>query len=244
VSRGLERVGEGGFVPPWVRYQHVERYRWAAEMAAGKRVLDAACGTGYGTTTLAEAGAASAVGLDVDRVTVDTARRGARAENLTFEVGDVCELPFADGVFDLFVSFETVEHLADPARFPSEARRVLAPGGVFLCSTPNREVTNPGSGVEDRPYNPFHVREYAAPELAALLREAFPVVTMYGQSFYPAGYVQGLRLVAERSRRLAVRAHQLTKLARVPFDRQSKHRPRPCAEATAPEIIVAMCTRT
>lgn len=236
----VERVGAGGLVPPWVRHQHVERYRWAAGLAAGRRVLDAACGTGYGTAALAAAGAAAAVGVDVSPEAIEVARASV-APNLSYRVGDVRDLPFTAAAFDLYVSFETVEHLDDPARFAPEARRVLAPGGTFVCSTPNRAVTNPGTGIGDRPYNPFHVREYTAAELAALLREAFPDVTVYGQSLFPAGYVRGLVGVARWSRRLAVRSHQFVKLARMPVDRARHHRPQPYTAAAEPEILVAVC---
>ncbi len=58
-----ERFYPNGFMPPWVRYQHLERYRWAAKFVAGKRVLDVACGTGYGTALLANAGAAQALAV-------------------------------------------------------------------------------------------------------------------------------------------------------------------------------------
>src|SRR5208337_4385431 len=60
-----ERFYPDGFMPPWVRYQHLERYRWAAKFVAGKRVLDVACGTGYGTALLANAGAAQVDGFDI-----------------------------------------------------------------------------------------------------------------------------------------------------------------------------------
>ncbi|MFO0799783.1 MAG: methyltransferase domain-containing protein [Gemmataceae bacterium] len=236
----VERIGAGGLVPPWVRHQHVERYRWAAALAAGKRALDAACGTGYGTAALAAAGAVEAVGVDVSPEAVEAANANA-ARNLSYRTGDVRDLPFAAASFDLYVSFETVEHLDDPARFAPEARRVLAPGGTFVCSTPNRAVTNPGTGIGDRPYNPFHVREYTAAELAELLRAAFPDVTVYGQSLFPAGYIRGLGGVARWSRKLAVRSHQFVKLARMPVDRARHHRPRPYPATAEPEILVAVC---
>ncbi len=197
-------------------------------------MLDAACGTGYGTAVLAAAGAVGVTGLDVSDDALRAARAACPAGNVSFQSGDVCALAFPDGAFDLYVSFETVEHLPDPARYAHEARRVLAPDGVFPCSTPNRPVSNPGTGIGDQPYNPFHVREYDAAEFAALLGEAFPVVEVYGQSLHPAGYVRGLGRVAGWSRRLAVRSHQMYKAARSPIDRSKYHRPQPYTAASEP----------
>ena len=166
-----ERFGEGGLTPPWSRYQHVERHRWAARFATGGSVLGAACRTGYGADILARAGATRVVGLDVSAEAVAVARTRVRAGTANFTTGDVCALPFPDRSFDLYASFDTVEHVADADRFAAEARRVLKPGGTFLCSTPNRVVTNPATGPCDKPFNPFHVREYTAEELTDLLRQ-------------------------------------------------------------------------
>lgn len=237
----VERVGMGGLVPPWVWHQHTERYRFAAPLAAGRRVLDAACGTGHGTAVLAAAGAATTTGVDLSPQAVEAARAAHAAAGVVFRTGDVSALPFPDHAFDLYVSFETVEHLADPARFAAEARRVLTAGGVFVCSTPNRSVTNPGTGIGDRPYNPFHVREFTAQELTALLRESFPTVEMLGQTPFSGAYVRGLGRAARWSPRLAVRMHQAVKLARAPCDRRWNHVPRPCPVGTEPEILVAVC---
>ena len=81
-----------------VHAQHLARYRFAAQFARGRRVLDAACGEGYGTAILAAAGARAAVGVDIDQPTVDHARA---KYGLDFERADVAELPFEDGSFDL-----------------------------------------------------------------------------------------------------------------------------------------------
>jgi ubiquinone/menaquinone biosynthesis C-methylase UbiE len=129
-----ERLIPEAYAGEIVLAEHVARYRLAGRLAPGRRVLDAACGEGYGTAMLAAAGAASVVGVDVDEQTVAHARR--RYE-LDVRVGDVGRLPFADAAFDLVVSFETIEHVPDPEAALNEFTRVLAPDGLLIVSTPN-----------------------------------------------------------------------------------------------------------
>jgi O-antigen biosynthesis protein len=143
--------------------EHLARYLLASQLAAGKRLLDAGCGEGYGTALLAAAGAASVVGVDVDEPTIEHARQRYGGE---FRVADVVQLPFDAGSFDLVVCFETIEHVAKAPEAVAELRRVLADDGVLVISTPN-----PAEYVVD---NEFHVREYTPGEFAELLDEHFP----------------------------------------------------------------------
>ena len=110
-----------------VHAEHLARYRLAAQLARGRRVLDAASGEGYGSAILAAAGATSVTGIDLDRDAVDHA--GARY-GLNFEVADVAALPFPEASFDVVVSFETIEHVPDAVAALREFRRVLAPRGT------------------------------------------------------------------------------------------------------------------
>ena len=135
-------------------YEHWHRYAVAAALAAGKRVLDAASGEGYGSFLLAR-DAASVVGVDVSADAVAHARQRYARANLRFEAASVTTLPLPDASIDLVVSFETIEHLTAQAPMLAEFRRVLAPDGVLLISSPNRPVYNEGGGID----NHFHVRE-------------------------------------------------------------------------------------
>jgi SAM-dependent methyltransferase len=153
-----------------VHAQHLARYRFAAQLAKGRRVLDAACGEGYGTAMLAAMGARTAVGVDIDQPTVDHARE---RYGLEFAKADVAALPFEDKSFDMVVSFETLEHVSDAALAIAEFRRVLADDGVLVASTPNSDRY-----LVD---NEFHAREFTEQEFGELLAPHFAEVALFYQ---------------------------------------------------------------
>jgi len=90
--------------------EHLARYRWAGALVEGKRVLDAGCGTGYGSELLARQGAAEVVGVDADADVIEAASRSA--SGVTFVAADLRELPADLGEFDVVVCFEVIEHIA------------------------------------------------------------------------------------------------------------------------------------
>jgi SAM-dependent methyltransferase len=140
--------------------EHLARYRCAARLAGGRRVLDSGCGTAYGTAMLARAGATETVGVDVAPAVIEAARAEAPPD-VDLRVGDVTALDFEADYFDLVVCLEVIEHLEERDRALDELARVLAPGGVLLVSSPNRDVYVPG--------NPHHVHEYRPEELREAL---------------------------------------------------------------------------
>jgi SAM-dependent methyltransferase len=168
--------------------EHLARYTFAARLARGKRVLDAGCGAGYGSAELAYT-ALSVVGIDRAAEAVEYARANYRLPNLAFEEASVTSLPHDDGNFDLVVAFEVIEHLENWKEFLLEARRVLAPTGQFIVSTPNRLYYTESRGADG--VNPFHVHEFDFKEFSDALREVFPYVSMFlenhveGVSFQP-----------------------------------------------------------
>ena len=168
------------FTPECVRaiwYEHFHRYAFARRLAAGKRVLDAACGEGYGSALLAEV-AAEVTGVDIDAASVAHARaRYAGKPNLRYECADAARLPFADHSFDLVVSFETLEHLAAQEELLAGFARVLADDGVLVISSPDKRTYSELAGFR----NEFHVRELYREELLDLLRPHFGAVRLYGQ---------------------------------------------------------------
>ena len=237
----VERVSEGTWVPPWIRYQHLERYHWVAQWTERRRVIDAACGTGYGSALLAQQGAQVVFGLDLSEEAINEARRLYQVNNLHFEVADVTRLPIEDEAYDVFVSFETIEHIDNVDQFLSEVVRVLKPGGRFICSTPNRTLTNAGTRIHDRPFNMYHLREYTSKELETSLSRYFPSVRLVGQSIYASWYARMLNGIGRSFPMLAVRLHQVRKVLGIPWEKPECHHPTPWSAGSEPESLIAIC---
>ncbi len=168
------------FTPECVReiwYEHWHRYVFARRIAKGRRVLDAACGEGYGSALLADV-ATEVIGVDIDTESIAHAREryGAHA-NVRFEPGDATRLDFPPGRFDLVVCFETLEHVQDQERMIAGFARVLADDGILIVSSPDRHAYSEVSGFR----NEFHVRELYRDELLALLKPHFLSVDLFGQ---------------------------------------------------------------
>ena len=168
------------FTPECTReiwYEHWHRYVFAREVSVGKRVLDAACGEGYGSALLADV-ATDVVGVDIDPGSIEHARtRYASIPRLRYECADATALPFADQAFDLVVSFETLEHLTAQEQLLAGFARVLADDGLLLISSPDKRTYSELAGF----HNEFHVRELYREELLDLLKPHFPHVRLYAQ---------------------------------------------------------------
>ena len=138
VAAGLRPFSES--VWPGVRNDlfvaHESIYRFCAQLVRDRDVLDAGCGTGYGTFILANSGSRSARGVDLDRRSIGFAKKRYRAPNLTFGVVDVERLQFDDGSFDLIVASNVVEHLHDPKAFLQRMRKLLRAGGKAVIAAP------------------------------------------------------------------------------------------------------------
>ncbi len=175
----LEFTGER-FTPECVReiwLEHWHRYAFAAPFANGKRVLDAACGEGYGSALLAQT-AYSVLGLDLSPTTVEHARARYPQANLRYGVADVTALDqLPDASFDLIVSFETLEHVERQSEMLAGFRRLLAPGGLLIISTPDKRTYTDLTGVT----NEHHVRELYRPEFEALIANHFPAHRLLAQ---------------------------------------------------------------
>ena len=151
--------------------EHVARYAFAARYAAGKRVLDVGCGTGYGTAELAKT-ARSATGVDVAPEAVEYATE--HYPGITFRIAPAGKLPFDVASFDLITAFELIEHLDDWRAMLHEVRRVLDRAGVFIVSTPNKLYYAETRGTAGP--NPYHRHEFEYAEFRSSLSEFFPHV--------------------------------------------------------------------
>lgn len=181
-SQVLEPTGER-MVPEsadrFTFWEHVYRYAFAARFAKGKRVLDIACGEGYGAAALHRAGAANVIGVDIAEGVCLHARQ---RYGLDARVGSAERIPLPDGSVDVIVSFETIEHVPDPHRFLDECSRVLAPEGRLIISTPNKAVY----AREGVARNPYHCSEMTEEEFASDLRARFRGIKLYSQHPYTA----------------------------------------------------------
>lgn len=153
--------------------EHWGRYFFASQFVKDKRVLDVACGSGYGSNYLAKEGAKKVIGLDCSAEAIDYAKDKFSYKNLEFLVGDAHNLPFKDKSFDVVVGFEMIEHLNDTKRFLSEVKRVIKKGGIILLSTPNEENYPEG--------NHYHIKEFLEDELKELLSSYFKLNKFFYQ---------------------------------------------------------------
>ncbi len=169
-ERTLPDVPEENY---WFR-RHLAVYEWIAARVRGMRVIDMACGEGYGSDVLAGT-AAGVVGVDANPEAHDHARLRYRGANLRFE-RDLVE-SFSEPA-DAVVFLQTIEHLTDPGAALEHFRSLVGEGGTVFLSTPNVLTLAPKGAA--RSDNPWHVHEYRAEEFERLCRSRFADVRMHG----------------------------------------------------------------
>ena len=161
---------------------HIQRYNFALPHCVGKRVLDAGCGTGYGSSFLSMNGAAEVVGVDLSEQALSEARRYYRRDNLRFLHGNVEQLTGIGDLgapFDVVINFENLEHLSNPKQFLSGVKQVLREDGTLIVSTPNGAITPVDASGNN--LNKYHVKEYKEDELRDLLSPLFSSIELFGQ---------------------------------------------------------------
>lgn len=173
-------------------WEHIERYRFASTWAVGKRVLDIASGEGYGSCALLRAGARSVTGVDIDP---EACAHATRKYGIETRVGNGEAIPLEDRSIDVAVSFETIEHIAEPGKFLEEIRRVLTPGGTVVISTPDKDQYNTLASES----NPFHCSEMSEEQFRKQMEASFVGVTYYGQGPNSSRWWSPLALVSRNS---------------------------------------------
>lgn len=156
-----------------VFWEHIYRYRFACSYVQGKEVLDIACGEGYGSAAMLEAGASRVIGVDISE---EACKHAATKYGLETHVGNALQIPLPAESLDAVVSFETIEHVSEPGVFLDECLRVLRPGGKVIISTPNRDVYRILS-----PSNPYHCSELSEAEFFKLCCDRFVNLRLFSQ---------------------------------------------------------------
>ncbi len=171
-------------IQPDIALEHMSRYFAARRFCKGKKVLDVACGEGYGSKILSET-AESVLGIDISKEAVDNAKAAYQSGNLKFSVLDALCLENLEQSFDLVTAFEMIEHIKMQDEFLSQVRKVLKKDGIFMVSTPDKFVHE----HEWHTHNEFHVKELYFYEFKELLERHFRYCSFYGQRIYRASEI-------------------------------------------------------
>ncbi len=154
---------------------HLARYQFALDYILPQHtVLDAPCGSGYGTALIASRGA-RVYGVDINEGAIQHAKEFFSIASNSFHISNLEDLvglfPKSD-CLDLIVSFEGIEHLEHPSLFLNEARRLLKPNGSLIISTPRKPHGSP-----------FHIKEYSLKEFEEELSSHFKIERIFGQVY-------------------------------------------------------------
>ena len=141
---------------------HLARYLLAKKACFGKRVLDVACGEGYGSRLLKDWGAVTVDGVDISESAIFHARENFKDEDIHFHCSSVENLSevCGDKQYDLIISLETIEHLHNPENFLVDLKKLLTPNGCLILSCPNDWWYFPSEHEK----NPYHCRKYSFEE--------------------------------------------------------------------------------
>ena len=189
-TEGKEKIDP--FVELWhpiIAYEHISRYELASTALHG-RVLDLGCGYGYGCKVMTRSETINEiVGLDID-----ISKKLVDYQGHEFICADAHNLPFKNNAFGSIVCAGLIEHVEEPQKVLSEAKRVLCRGGKILVSTPNKKyfirliykaMLNAMGLRVSHFSNPYHKKEYSCPELKKSLGAIFVIEKIEGQSIFP-----------------------------------------------------------
>lgn len=189
-------------IDKYIVAEHYQRYNAVLDIVKGRKVLDAACGAGYGTALMATA-AESVTGIDISAETIEYAqKRYAERKNARYVEASIAELPFEDDSFDVIVSFETIEHVTEELQdsFLKEIKRCLKKDGILVMSSPDKRTYTDLTGH----INKFHIKEFYVDEFEDFLKREFKFCRFYlqgeqsiaGEIIHPAqGECSSIRLL-------------------------------------------------
>ena len=256
-TRGNEMFGELQTTHPIVQTEsfstvesyvlyllHRKAYEHAAEIASGKSLLDWGCNDGYGME-LMRPFVAQIAGLDSAETAILAAHRRLPDLHSSIRLYDGKGLPFPPGSFDVITSFQVIEHISDLKTYLLHILEALKSGGIAIFTTPNRKLRlNPG----DRPWNPYHVREFAPSDLIELLAQSFSKVELRGLRATPEmEFIERSRCEASKrgAKRILppywqIRSTMITRLKSIlpePVVNRIRRLAKPRGEQTAPKTL-------
>lgn len=165
---------------------HMQRYLSVLSLCKGKKVLDAACGEGYGSNMISDV-AESVIGIDISKEAVENAKKKYDKSNLEYINASVEKLPLENESVDVVVSFETIEHVNKDIQnsFINEIKRVLKKDGILIMSSPDKK------NYSDIPNfnNEYHVCEMYRDEFKEFLSTKFTNISLYYQGMFSDSYI-------------------------------------------------------
>lgn len=166
---------------------HINRYLLVKRICEGKKILDVACGEGYGSYLLSKWGAASVHGVDISEIAINNAKSNFSSEGISFLCKNVENMQnvFESKSFDMIVSFETIEHLQNPVSFLNELKRLIKPDGIIIISCPNDYYYYPTEDMS----NPFHVKKYTMDDFKELTQQVLGKANEYFVGTHLHGFV-------------------------------------------------------
>ncbi|MCB0715754.1 MAG: class I SAM-dependent methyltransferase [Chitinophagaceae bacterium] len=173
------------FITDGTMLEHLHRYAMVAAFCKGKRILDIACGEGFGSHLIAEK-AAQVWGIDIHEPTIQNANKKYKKPNLHFLTGDITSIPLDKLQFDIILCFETIEHIEQHEQAIRECKRVLTAEGVLIISTPDKLHYSQQTNYK----NPFHKKELSNQEFKTLIANNFKFANFYKQNSFAASFIE------------------------------------------------------
>lgn len=169
-----------------IKLEHMHRYLYASLFVKDKKILDIACGEGYGSHMLST-NAANVTGVDIDNKVIAYAQNKYKSPKIRFKQGSVTAMPIEDNSMDVIVCFETIEHVTQQDLVIRECRRVLKEDGLLIMSTPNVHFFTNKSSIQE---NQFHEKELSKEEIIDLCRPYFSSSYLVSQNIQYGSFIQ------------------------------------------------------
>lgn len=184
-----------------VKADTISRYLFASDFIRDKLVLDAACGSGFGTFFLAQE-AKEVWGIDQSSEAIAYAKKNYQRDNIKFYCGDLLNFNLPNNLFDVIVSFHTIEQTSNPKKILDNFFLALKNNGILIISTPNKKIVSP---YHHQPIGKFHKFEFYKNELENILSEKF-AIEWYGQrstskfiaNYFVRRFIRFLELLLKR----------------------------------------------